>query len=141
MIKHLISTIQLYFRFIDGCQSPGDVSGVLAWTDRRSSVRVSGVDSGSKNGEEELFVNYRTHDGRLKREWVSVRNLDVCPPRTSDKVLVVRGPEIGRIYPAARFERNTMKEKIGIVVRRGTGRAKEYKTYSFTDVTRTSEYE
>ena len=91
-------------------------------------------------GQEEVFVQYRTRDGRLRQSWVFARYLDVCPPKTRDKAVVVRGPSAGRVYAASRYERNPLKVKTGVVMTQGLGKAKVYATFPFSDMTRVSEY-
>lgn len=135
VISQIMGSIRIHFRFIDGCVSPGDVSGVMAWTTQASSIRTDQTADGTA---QKVYVSYRTRDGKLNEAWVETHVLLPCPPRAVDRVLVLRGEESGKTYQVARFTRKEKKEKT-IVVKIGVG--KSVKSFGLADVTRISDYE
>lgn len=137
MVIQVMARMRVYFRFVEGCSSPRDVSGSMAWTTRTSSFRVN---EAGRNSNDEIYLSYRTRDGKLNEAWVQVRNLTACQPRAVDRVLVLSGADVGEIHHGVKFIRNKKKEKTGISVRIGYGKSKTSMSYAVADVTRVADY-
>lgn len=128
----------IFFRFIEHCVTPGNVGGALAWTFRQTTTRTLSefLPNGKCVDRTDIFLCYRSHEGRQFTDWVPLRSLENCQPKTVDRALVVRGPDTGKVMATERFERDKQKLKTGVLLRIPGGRKKDLKRFDFSDVTR-----
>lgn len=125
----------IILRFSDHCNYPQAVAGRPCWTTDSSQVRLNKTKSPP---DMEVFLTYRTADGRLRESFVSIRNLQLTTPMLSLPAFVIRPDTAQRVMKVAAFEKERTKPKktTGVHLYNMSGSRSKTKFYNLERVTR-----
>lgn len=96
------------FKFVLGCQTPRSVDGKTAWTTKKVETRMS----------RDVFVSFKTQESlRFREEFVPISSLELCPPGKTDRAVIVKGEDMGKVVYPSRIVRNDAKARTGMMCR------------------------
>lgn len=103
-----MKTFHLVLRFSDHCDSPHSVAGRLCWTTASTQIRAN---KSVLPPEMEVFLSYRTSDGRTRESFVPIRFLQVSTPLLGHSVLVLHSQSSSKVMNVASLEKQRTRPR------------------------------
>lgn len=86
--RDIMSAFRIVLRFVEHCDRPMAVSGRICWTGAESIMKTASTE-GNEHPKSDIFLHYKTSDGRRRSSFVPIRNIETCLPRVKEPVIVI----------------------------------------------------